>query len=372
VTGQTDRPLEHLWRRPGRTQGHGISAADIDADGVSEVLAARETPEGHGQLVAYGLDGSERWSHDFPGFSPGNMDFWTAGHPLDPERWDLVVTTRRDQDHSQETWVVNTHDGSVAWWGDRLFLDRPMAEHHVPRLRAFGGAPIGLADYDGDGLDDLVLQAKCEHWIIKGTDSTLLTGIATWPPDHLAPEYPSDYAIWGAPMLVADLDGDGKPESVVPYGWTIVAFKPDPLDKPEGVPHLNVLWHTGFKDGASNLLPAVADVDGDGKLELGMPCKEGLRCMDAATGDNLWSVPAEGRASNVIGVDINGDGREEFVFARGARLIAAAQGDGDTGRIVWELQMPVDIAEVAVGDWDGDGEAEVVATGTDGKLYGVR
>ncbi|MGB6044375.1 MAG: VCBS repeat-containing protein, partial [Pirellulales bacterium] len=367
ATGQTERPLERLWRRPGRTQGSGMSAADVDRDGVNEMLAVREAPDGHGQLVAYGLDGSDRWSHDFPGFSPGNIDFWTAGHPLDPNRWDLIVTTRRDQDHSQETCVINTKDGSVAWHGDRLLLDRPMADQQVPRLRAFGGAPIGLADYDGDGLDDIVLQAKSEHWIIKGTNGKLLTGIVTWPPNHLALEYPSDYAIWGAPMLVADLDGNGKPESVVAYGWTMVAFKPVPPN------HLGVFWHTGFKDGASNAVPAVADVNGDGKLELGVAgCNEGFRCLDAATGKTLWNVPAEGRASNTVGVNIDGDGKEDFVFGRGTRLMAVTQGDDGAGRIVWKLKMPVEISEVAVADWNGDGKADVITCGVDGKLYGVR
>jgi len=365
VTGKTNRPLERLWRRPGRTQGHGMSAADVDGDGVNEALAVREATDGHGQLVAYGLDGTDRWSHDFPGFAPGNIDYWTAGHPLDPNRWDLVVTTRRDQDHSQETWVINTKDDNVAWSGDRLLLDRPMADKHVPRLRAFGGAPIGLADYDGDGLDDIVLQAKSEHWIIKGTTGKVMTGIVTWPADGITPEF-AGREMWGAPMLVADLDGDGKPESVVAYGWTIVAFKPVPPH------HLRPLWYTSAGDGASNPIPAIADVNGDGKLELGVACKEGLRCIDAATGKTLWSVPAKGRASNTVGVDINSDGREDFVFGRGKRLMAVTQAEDGTGRIVWELDMPAEIGQIAVADWDGDGRAEILARGVDGKLYGVR
>lgn len=34
--------------------------------------------------------------------------------------------------------------------------------------------------------------------------------------------------------------------------------------------------------------------------------------------------------------------------------------------------MPVEVAEIAVGDWDSDGSAEIMVGGSDGKLYGVR
>ena len=374
VVGKADRSLERLWRRPGRVDGGGLSAADIDGDGIKEVVAAREAPGGYGQMVAYGTDGTERWTCDLKGFDGVNhkytinsgINLWSMGHFLDPERWDLVVTAVRSIGQSQETGVINTEDGTVAWWGDRLVLDRPMTDKYPGRVRGFGGDPTGHADYDGDGLDDIVLQHKSEHWIIKGTTGELMTGHITWPADALSPDYPAEQAIWGAPMLVADIDGDGQPESIVTYTWCMVAFKPDPPCR------LKVIWHSPFEDGANNSIPAIADVNGDGKLELGVAgCNEGFRCMDAATGKTLWSVPAEGRASNTVGVDINGDGQEEFVFARGKRLMAVGQAGDGAVRIVWELEMPVEIAEVAVANWDGDGKAKIIVCGVDGKLYGV-
>lgn len=374
VTCDAENILQLLWKRPGRAQAEGLESADIDGDGVNEVLAVREAREGHGQLVAYGLDGTVRWVHDFVDFDGHvprladhfGIELWKPGHLLDPKRWDIIVTTRRTKAKATETGVINTKDNSVAWWGDRLLLDRPMADKHVPRLRAFGGAPVALADYDGDGLDDIAQQHDSEHWNIKGTNGEIMTGIVTWPADAITPDY-AGREMWGAPCLAADLDGDGKPESLVAYRWCIVAFKPVPPC------HLAALWYTPAGDGANNAVPAVADVNGDGKLELGVAgCKEGFRCMDAATGKTLWSVPAEGRASNTVAADIDGDGREDFVFGRGKRLMAVTQADEGPGRIVWELEMPVEITEVAVADWDGDGKAEVVVCGADGRLYGVR
>jgi len=373
VTGSGE-PLELLWKQPGRAQSEGLESADIDGDGVNEVLAVREAREGHGQLVAYGLDGTVRWSHDFVNFDGHvprladhfGIELWKPGHLLDPKRWDVIVTTRRSKAKATETGVINTADNSVAWWGDQLLLDRPMADKHVPRLRAFGGAPVALADYDGDGLDDIAQQHDSEHWNIKGTNGEIMTGIVTWPADAITPDY-AGREMWGAPCLAADLDGDGEPESLVAYRWCIVAFKPRPPC------HLAAMWYTPAGDGANNPLPALADVNGDGKLELGVAgCNEGFRCMDAATGKALWSVPAKGRASNTVGVDINDNGKEDFVFARGKRLMAVAQAEDGTGRIIWELEMPVKISQIAVADWDGDGKAEIIASGVDGKLYGIR
>jgi len=206
ITGNTGRSLERLWRRPGRVDGGGISAADVDGDGVKEVVAAREAPGGYAQMAAYGTNGTERWTHDLKDFDGCNhkytinsqINLWTMGHPLDQERWDLVVTAVRSIGQSQETGVINTGDGTVAWWGDQLLLAEGKADKHVGRLRGFGGDPIGLADYDGDGLDDLVLQHKSEHWIIKGTTGEVMTGHVTWPANALSADYPAEQAIWGA------------------------------------------------------------------------------------------------------------------------------------------------------------------------------
>ncbi len=100
-----------------------------------------------------------------------------------------------------------------------------------------------------------------------------------------------------------------------------------------------LLWRTEPNDGASGL-PAIGDADGDGQLEIGVPgCRDGFRCLDAATGKVLWSVPPQGvGASNCVAADINGDGLEEFLYANGSRLLAVAKRPGVSDAIIWQLE----------------------------------
>ncbi|MBC8228458.1 VCBS repeat-containing protein [bacterium] len=106
-------------------------------------------------------------------------------------------------------------------------------------------------------------------------------------------------------------------------------------------------------------------------MEIGLPgFQDGFRCIDAATGEILWTVPSQGSgASNCVAVDINGDGMEEFIYANGSQLLAVAQRTGIKQAIVWQIDLPVSVQNIVVADVDGDGEAEILAGGSDGVLY---
>jgi outer membrane protein assembly factor BamB len=119
-------------------------------------------------------------------------------------------------------------------------------------------------------------------------------------------------------------------------------------------------------------MAGVGDVDGDGKLELGFTGWEsgkGLRCLDAATGVQKWEWPLDGNPRvPVATADVDGDGRDEFLFARGATL-CAVNGKSGTQNVVWQATLPSPPGNLVLADADGDRKVEILFIGADSTLY---
>jgi outer membrane protein assembly factor BamB len=172
--------------------------------------------------------------------------------------------------------------------------------------------------------------------------------------------------VFGGWPLVADLNDDGSLETLWTSSSMIIVFV-----HREGRAY--ILWRTEPNDGATGY-PAIGDTNGDGRLEIGLPgFQDGFRCLDAATGEILWTVPPQGgSASNCVAVDINGDGVEEFLYTNGCRLLAVAQRPGVEDAIVWQIDLPASVQNIAIADVDGDNQIEILAGSSDGILYCVR
>ena len=355
-----------IWQKPGRAmttqvpQMLGLAAGDIDCDGFEEVLYVQETREGHARLVALGLDGRERWHYDFsdfngrvPVWNECGTTIWSVGHFTSPDQLDVMVSNRRSIMHSDETVVINSSENRIVWQRDILEVKPPW-----PHTRGYGGGPVVIADFDGDGLDDIVLCYPSEYSIVKGNTGEQYIVESTGP----LKDTDNFWVIGGCP-LVADLNGDGILETLWTSPSIILAFA-----HCEG--RAELLWRTEPNDGAKEL-PAIGDTDGDGRLGIGLPgFQDGFRCIDAATGKILWTIPSQdGGTTNCIAVDINGDGLEEFVYADGSRLLAVAQRSGSEQAIIWEINLPASVQNIVVADVDGDGDAEILAGGSDGVLY---
>lgn len=368
-----DGALRWCWEQPGRAmttqvpQIWGLAAGDVDQDGYEEVLFVQETPAGYSRLIALGLDGKARWHFDFPGFNgrapvwnEGGTTIWALGHFLSPDRLDVLVSNRRSIMHSDETVVLNVQERCVVWHRDVLEIGLPWTDTPWPHTRGYGGGPVALGDFDGDGLDDIALCYPSEYSVVKGNTGEQLLVETTGP----LPGTNSFWVIGGTP-LVADLNGDGQPETLwtspsIILAWTLRQGR------------AALLWRTEPNDGATGQ-PAWGDTDGDGRKEIGLPgCSDGFRCLDPATGRTLWTIPPQGQgASNCIAADLNGDGLEEFLYANGSRLLAVAQRPGADSPILWQIDLPALIPNVVVADVDGDGWGEILASGSDGILYGV-
>ncbi|NWG21749.1 MAG: VCBS repeat-containing protein [Chloroflexi bacterium] len=178
---------------------------------------------------------------------------------------------------------------------------------------------------------------------------------------------------WYSSPAVADLDGDGDAEVI----WS--AYKIDVVDGATGAP----LWtvrsghdrsYTGSSDvGRTWPGIAVADIDGDGPLELVTAHSGGWVGVYDGNGSFKPGWPRQPFTAEIRSLavaDLDGDGRMEIVVARasgGSGVWTVLQFDGTT-RPGWPQIAPGGTGyaagaynqNIAIADIDGDGRGEII------------
>lgn len=125
--------------------------------------------------------------------------------------------------------------------------------------------------------------------------------------------------------------------------------------------------------------PLFADIDGDGQHELvmvnGMQMQNNdsyVVCFNARNGQVKWktTIAQHAEASDIVFVDINGDGNKEIIVGGIAGTLHCFAGNG---RIIWSKRYASSglLAPYLVDDFDGDGKKEIVAKTKDYKLLCV-
>ena len=211
---------------------HGMAAADSDGDGADELLIL-----GDGELLRY--DGAEAT------LVAGDL----TGSWLPPSAADLDGDGRAD--------LVLADRG-----GQLLSLGQGRGD-----LRAATGAPIvappSFADLDGDGrLEVLTPTAEAVH--AHSAAGLRSPGFPVAPPTH------QESGPLRGEVVAADLNAEGAPEIFVSAGNGVHGF--DGGGRP--LPGFPV-----SSPGVPTTAPVLADLDGDGALDLAVGDREGV---------NLW------------------------------------------------------------------------------------
>jgi len=251
---------------------------------------------------------------------------------------------------------------------------------------------VTVADLNGDGKPDLVIanfctsgDASCGNNTLKGVVSVLLgNGDGTF---QTAVTYGSGGydPHW---VAVADVNGDGKPDLVVAnFCASSCTGNPSPslvsvlLGNGDGTFQPAVPYGTG---GNGTFSLAVADVNGDGKLDIvttnlcpsdSSNCTNGSVGVLRGNGDGTFqtAVPYDAGGASTMSVavaDVNGDGKPDILVANrglpesgpndGGVSVLLGNGDGTFQTAVPYGSGGYGAVSVAVADVKGDGKLDVL------------
>ena len=207
------------------------------------------------------------------------------------------------------------------------------------------------------------LESKCFSLRLRSSGSSI--------PSYRAVS-PSPTLVWHKQVgdidctpVLADLDGDGVLE--------IIVF--DSLPKNPRVAAYsftgNLLWtyETPAKENLEHPLVA-ADVNNDGSVEILFASKnDGLKVLDSS-GNLLpmYTVPGySGQAMPAV-ADLNNDGVKEIILSCQAASATIACINGNTGGINWQITTSATVKELAIGDFNASAGLEIAAGLWSGRL----
>ena len=357
------------WQVPGYGQTNnapyhwGVVAADVDGDGRREVLAAREAASGNASLVALAADGSIRWQTEFVGFDGSmpiwnfsGLSYWSAGYFRSNEYMDVFASLRRGKLGSEVGFLLDGRSGEIVWESNGFTLPEDGSG------RSLGGHPSAAGDVDGDGLEEIVVMWPDRLHVVDGVTGTAQVVRQAYG-YGLNPLFESDSFVGYAFPAVVNLFGDSRPELL----WGHCGYLNAVLDS-DG----QRIWQTPYRNNTEvQSLMGVGDSNGDGTVELLASTAEGVRLFRATDGAVLLEFDDGVRAyTDVVSGDVDGDGRDEFLFGSGTKLICVEQEEG-TLRRAWTLEVEGRSSDIALADVDRDGFLDVVVTTADGyvKVY---
>jgi len=355
-----------------------LAAGDVSGDGKPDIIyAGRATPGVDEAAPIHAVDGAGRllWTSRLPNGAIARGDFGVGAPALvnlddDPQAEIAFGAAIFDHD-GLLVWNQDGHGGTI---GSPHLQGQPETLVYAGSLPTFAdltgdgypelitgkdawsiewipGAPPAvtllllwraesgfagdgypaIADLDGNGTPEVVLTAWPEIKILDGATGLLWCGVDPTGMACLVDDARRTQPIavpggnLGGPAVIADFDGDGRPEFGIAGGDRFVLLDIHRADEvivtPEGEPMpapgaIFTRWAVATQDVSSGSTGASAfDFEGDGVPELLYQDECFVRVLDGATG----AVKLEIMNSSLTGheypvpADVDGDGQAELV-----------------------------------------------------------
>lgn len=240
-----------------------------------------------------------------------------------------------------------------------------------PRLYPAAELPSSLAlgDVNGDGLPDAVVSSQ-DTWYM-GPIPAAVSALLGDGSGGFGTPIRTELSAPPAAVALGDVDRDGRLD-VVLYGgpWDGPASVTILLGQGDGAFRPGPAFPAGVDPTRSGFV-ALADLDGDGTLDLVIPGPNPSLQVRMGLGDGTfgpgqpYALPGEPAA--LLAADLDGDAKVDLaVPGRGGAVVSILLGNGDG-----TFQDPVDHEGVkfphgiAAGDLDGDGVPDLVVAGGD-------
>jgi hypothetical protein len=381
----------------GGSGGTSIAVADLNGDGKLDVVAANCIASGTASCAAEGVvgvllgkgDGTFQSSVTYDSGGVGATSIAVADVNGDGKP-DLIVancgpspTGRRScQGGFELDGVVSVLLGN----GDGTF--QPAVSYDSGGVNA---SSVAVADVNGDGKLDIIV-ANYENFSGTGIIGVLLgNGDGTFQPATAYGGAALQGATW---VAVADLNGDGKPDIAVAYECQLNCYPSAAigvlLGNGDGTFQPAVIYPSG---GAFSFSIVVADLNGDGKPDLivsnfcptsdpecgGLGSPDGTVGVLLGNGDGTFQAAVAydsgGQYPNSVAVaDVTGNGKPDLLVANNnSGTIGLLLGNGDgtfQAPAIYQAGYPGPDS-VAVGDLTGEGRLDAVTGGRDPGMVSV-
>jgi outer membrane protein assembly factor BamB len=319
---------------------------DIDGDGAIEVIIGAQ----NGVLYAIKGDGSSiDWSrtlgNEISSSSViGNVD-------ADTGTIEVVIGLK------DSTKCLRGSDGGTIWAVQTGLLPG------FGGVNVYSSPAIGNIDNNPATIEVVVASNDTSVQALNGADGSRLWRSIT----ELSNTNGTPPMLMFTPAI-KDIDNDGVVEVVVHHVYGIYAFN--------GVTGAQKWENAGYgilSGTAVNEATALGDVDNDGRSEV-LIRSGAVRVLDENMGTQVWSYVFPANAvmgCNPVLADVEGDGKLEVIDANHTGWIACLEGEDGTAKWTFDAVGKDIHTTHSIGDIDGDGCFEIVGAGDFGPVYAI-